>query len=60
MSSRQDYIIRRDEENDELMLFLLPTLHLLGTSNERENQDTYLAGSNLFKKLLMDMRRIIV
>jgi hypothetical protein len=38
MDSRWNHLIRRDEEGDELMLFLLPALHLLGISNGRKKK----------------------
>jgi hypothetical protein len=63
MGSRRDRIIRRDEENDELILFLLPAyIFWVLVMGERKNQGTYLAtpGSNLCKKFLMDMRRIVM
>jgi hypothetical protein len=63
MGSRRDRIIRRDEEDDELMFFFYPLyIFWVLVMGERKNQDTYLAtlGSNLCKKLLMDMRRIVV
>jgi hypothetical protein len=43
MGSRRDRIIRSDEENDELMLFILPALHLLGTSNGREKNPRHIS-----------------
>jgi hypothetical protein len=55
MGSRRDRIIRRDEKDDELMLILLPTLHLLGTSNGRKKKSRHissLTGEQLMQEIL--------
>jgi hypothetical protein len=55
MGSKWDCIIRRDEEDDELMFFLLPTLHLLGTSNGRKKKPRHISrrtGKQLMQKIL--------
>jgi hypothetical protein len=53
MGSRRDRIIRRDEEDDELMLFLLPALHLLGTSNGRKKKPRHIS-SRTGKQLMQE------
>jgi hypothetical protein len=55
MDSRWDRIIRSDEDDDKLMLFLLPTLHLLGTSNGRKKKPRYISsrtGKQLMQEIL--------
>jgi hypothetical protein len=55
VGSRWDRIIRRDEEDDKLMLFLLLALHLLGTSNGRKKKPRHISsrtGKQLMQELL--------
>jgi hypothetical protein len=54
MGSRQDHIIRRDEEGNELMLFLLPALHLLDTSNGRKKKPRHIS-SPTRKQLMQEI-----
>jgi hypothetical protein len=63
-STMDDLIRKRDEEEDEeIMLFILPALYILTSGEQREKRPRHtsrLSGKEQLKESLRDTQRIVV